>query len=426
MFFQYYSLSALAAITFLTQAPACLAGHVRHRHGARMISHKDTDLEILSRRANAGTVEIQTGQLQMLQSEITTFQGWMDTYINSTESMDQATALAQLKQEFDAFNGWMNAFLGNVMGTSPSSLPALPTTQPLTATPETSVVAAFSSALSTAPSSYSSLAAVLASSTPASPVASSPAVVASPSASATSVVAPEKLPSQSSPSASATFITSSVNASSIVPISSAPAQSIASPAPVSSSPAPASTSVSAIPSPAPGPSNPPTGSGGSFNAKSANNVAVYYGQSGATGQVTLSQMCQDSNVDIVILAFVSDFFGAGGYPTLNLGAACTGTNSAMSAKGATGLISCPTMAQQITSCQSQGKKVLVSLGGAIGSSAFSGTQQADQFATKLWNLFGGGSGESADMRPFGDAKVDGFDLGKNPSPSHFPPLKTPN
>ena len=381
-----------------------------------MISHKDTDLEVLSRRATPGTVEIQTGQLQMLQSEITTFQGWMDTYINSTKSMDQATALAQLKQEFEAFNGWMNAFLADVLGTGPSSLPALPTTQPLTATPETSVVAAFSSALSTAPASYASLAAVLASSAPASPAASSPAVVASPSASATSVAAGEKLPSQSSPSASATFIAPSVNASSSVPLSSAPVQSIASPASVSSSPAPApapaSTSVSASPSPAPGPSNPPPASGGSFNAKSANNVAVYYGQSGATGQVTLSQMCQDSNVDIVILAFVSDFFGAGGYPTLNLGAACSGASSAMSAKGATGLLSCPSVAQQITSCQSQGKKVLVSLGGAIGSSAFQGTQQADQFATKLWDLFGGGSGESKDLRPFGDAKVDGFDLGE--------------
>ena len=121
-------------------------------------------------------------------------------------------------------------------------------------------------------------------------------------------------------------------------------------------------------------------------------------------------------MDIVILAFVSDFFGAGGYPTLNLGAACSGASPAQTAKGATGLLSCPTVAQQITTCQSQGKRILVSLGGAIGSSAFSGTQQADQFATKLWNLFGGGTGESQDMRPFGQAKVDGFDLGKIASP----------
>ncbi len=402
MLFQYTSISALAAITFLTQVPASLAGHVRHRHGARTAPPKGNDLEVLGRRATAGSVEIQTGQLQMLQSEITTFQGWMDTYINSTKSMDQATALTQLKQEFEAFNGWMTAFLADVLGTGPSTLPALPSTKPLVATPETSVVAAFSSALSTAPASYSSLAAVLASSTPAVVASSPPAVVASPSVTASSVVAPEGLH---------THTTQLTTSAAIVPSASASSSAPASSAPVVASPAPAS-SASASPSPAPGPSSPPSGSGGSFNAKSASNVAVYYGQSGATGQVTLGQMCQDSSVDIVILAFVSDFFGAGGYPTLNLGAACSGASSAMTAKGASGLLSCPTMAQQITSCQSLGKKVLVSLGGAIGTTAFSGTQEADQFATKLWNLFGAGTGESQEMRPFGNVKVDGFDLGQ--------------
>ena len=406
MFFQYTSIAALAAVTFLIQAPTSLAGHVRHRHAPRMAMPNGP----LARRATAGTVEIQSGQLQLLQSEITTFQGWMDTYINSTKSMDQATALAQLKQEFDSFNGWMNAFLADVLGTGPSTLPALPSTKALTAAPETSVVAAFSAALSTAPSSYSSLAAVLASSAQPAPT-STPAVAASPSqpaSSAASVVAPEKLHSPSSQLATSYAIAPSISTSSSVPSPSAPATSEAASAPA---PAPVS-SASIVPSSAPGPSNPPSGSGGSFNAKSASNVAVYYGQSGATSQFTLAQTCQDPNVDIVVLAFVSDFFGPGGYPTLNLGSACTGSSPAMSAKGATGLISCPAMAQQITTCQGLGKKILVSLGGSIGTTAFSGTQQADQFATQLWNLFGGGTGESKDLRPFGDVKVDGFDVGK--------------
>lgn len=122
-------------------------------------------------------------------------------------------------------------------------------------------------------------------------------------------------------------------------------------------------------------------------------------------------MCQESNVDIVILAFLTTFFGPGGYPTLNLGAACTGPSAAHTAKGATGLLSCPTVAQQITTCQGLGKKVLLSLGGADATTALSSTSQAGTFATQLWNLFGAGTGESSDMKPFGTVKIDGFDLG---------------
>jgi len=122
-------------------------------------------------------------------------------------------------------------------------------------------------------------------------------------------------------------------------------------------------------------------------------------------------LCQDSNVDIVILAFLTTFFGPGGYPTLNLGAACSGSSTAQTAKGATGLLSCPTVAQDITTCQGLGKKFLLSLGGAEATTAFSSTSQADTFATQLWNLFGAGTGESSDMKPFGAVKVDGFDLG---------------
>ncbi|KAI4145695.1 MAG: hypothetical protein L6R39_003732, partial [Caloplaca ligustica] len=121
-------------------------------------------------------------------------------------------------------------------------------------------------------------------------------------------------------------------------------------------------------------------------------------------------MCQDPSVDIVILAFLTTFFGPSGYPSLNLGAACGGPSTQMQAAGASGLLSCPNMAADIQTCQGLGKKVLLSLGGAQSTTAFSGDSQASDFATKLWDLFGGGSGESADMRPFGSAVVDGFDV----------------
>lgn len=56
------------------------------------------------------------------------------------------------------------------------------------------------------------------------------------------------------------------------------------------------------------------------------------------------------------------------------------------------------------------KKVLLSLGGAIATTAFSSDDQATQFATTLWDLFGAGTGLDADLRPFGDVQIDGFDV----------------
>ena len=124
-------------------------------------------------------------------------------------------------------------------------------------------------------------------------------------------------------------------------------------------------------------------------------------------------MCQDSNVDIVILAFLTEIAGPGGYPTVNFGAACGGSSSAQTAKGATGLLSCPTMAADITTCQGSGKKVMLSIGGASSDSAFTSVAQAQSFAAKVWNLFGSGTGEDSDLRPFGSTILDGIDIGKS-------------
>ena len=130
-------------------------------------------------------------------------------------------------------------------------------------------------------------------------------------------------------------------------------------------------------------------------------------------QVPLSGLCSDSNVDIIILAFLTDFFGPGGYPKVDFGPACSKSPSAAAAaKGATGLLSCPQLASTITQCQSAGKKVLLSLGGAEATTAFSSDSQAQGFATQLWNLFGGGTSD-ADLRPFGSVKLDGFDIGED-------------
>ena len=431
MFFQSSSLSALAALTLLTQAPTAFAAHARsHRHHLRM----EHPFDLTPR--DAGSITIPTGEFQQLQSEITAFKGWMNQYTDNANSLDPTVALAQLRQEFDAFDGWMTDFLNNVQGNGPTTIRPIPTTVPLQATPDPTVLSKLSSSAPAAPFSppVTPASSAPATSSPASsPPASSGGVAPSSlaalvgnvpeknavapvsSSTPTSVAAQELIhspkPSQPVTSASSSAIpqqpTSIAPTSSSSPIAVAPVSSAA-PAPVSSAPSIA-------------PSTPAGGSGSSGG--SSNSLAVYYGQTAATGQTTLGQMCQDPSVDIVILAFISDFFGKGGYPTFNLGAACnSGPNTAQDAKGASGLMHCPSVAQDITTCQGLGKKILLSLGGAVGSSALPSSGQADQFATQLWNLFGGGTGESQDMRPFGSVKVDGFDLGKlHPSVIHHTP-----
>lgn len=147
-----------------------------------------------------------------------------------------------------------------------------------------------------------------------------------------------------------------------------------------------------------------------FNAQSSGNVAVYYGQSPATEKYTLEQMCQDDNVDIVVLAFLTTFYGPAGQPVINFGPATGGTPTLGAQKiNATGLPDCPFLSKNITTCQSLGKKVLLSLGGASGVTNFTSDAQARKFATNLWNLFGGGMTDS-DMRPFGKVVIDGFDI----------------
>ena len=99
--------------------------------------------------------------------------------------------------------------------------------------------------------------------------------------------------------------------------------------------------------------------------------------------------------------------------TMDFGPACGGQSSQMQAKGATGMLACGQMAEDIATCQSAGKKVLLSLGGATAQTAFTDDNQAATFASTLWDLFGAGTGLDAGLRPFGKTTIDGFDVGKS-------------
>ncbi|MCJ1346034.1 hypothetical protein MMC31_004245, partial [Peltigera leucophlebia] len=141
-------------------------------------------------------------------------------------------------------------------------------------------------------------------------------------------------------------------------------------------------------------------------------IAVYYGQRN-TDKTTLGTICQNPNVDMVALAFLTHFFGPGGFPTINFGAACGGQTPQMTNAGATGLLSCIYMAADIKKCQGLGKKILLSVGGAreYSQTAIPDKLKAKSLAKQLWDLFGTGTGVDPGLRPFGNATIDGFDIG---------------
>lgn len=83
----------------------------------------------------------------------------------------------------------------------------------------------------------------------------------------------------------------------------------------------------------------------------------------------------------------------------------------MLAANGTGMRRCADLQSQIVACQSLGKKVFISLGGAKGTQTFASQADAEQAANVLWNLFGSGADMNPSLRPFGQSvTVDGFDI----------------
>ena len=60
---------------------------------------------------------------------------------------------------------------------------------------------------------------------------------------------------------------------------------------------------------------------------------------GGNVQVPLSIVCNDPDIDIIILAFVIRFFTPAGWPTLNLGSLCSSPTAAQLQAGAAGIAS---------------------------------------------------------------------------------------
>ncbi|EKM78156.1 hypothetical protein AGABI1DRAFT_42630, partial [Agaricus bisporus var. burnettii JB137-S8] len=111
----------------------------------------------------------------------------------------------------------------------------------------------------------------------------------------------------------------------------------------------------------------------------------------------------DDSIDAIPVAFLNVFFSIGGQPEINLANICGGGT----VFPGTNLANCQFLADDIRTCQSRGKIVTLSLGGASGAAFFTSDAQGEAFADTVWNLFLGGSSST---RPFGNAVLDGVDL----------------
>ena len=120
----------------------------------------------------------------------------------------------------------------------------------------------------------------------------------------------------------------------------------------------------------------------------------------------IDQYCQDSTWDMFIVSFMHMFaHGNPPLPGLNFAYHCETAPFA----GYPFLLQCPAIASGIKTCQSKGKIVLLSMGGAASNGQFSSEQAGRDFADLLWKMFMGGSDPSI-PRPFGDTSFDGIDL----------------
>ncbi|KAF7003778.1 hypothetical protein CFC21_019063 [Triticum aestivum] len=130
-----------------------------------------------------------------------------------------------------------------------------------------------------------------------------------------------------------------------------------------------------------------------FLGSEAGGISIYWGQNGGEG--TLAATCATGNYKFVNIAFLSSF-GNGQPPVLNLAGHCVPTNGG-----------CASLSSDVKSCQSNGVKVMLSIGGGAGGYYLSSSQDAKNVATYLWNNFLGGTSPS---RPLGDAVLDGIDF----------------
>ncbi|CAH2049285.1 unnamed protein product [Thlaspi arvense] len=130
-----------------------------------------------------------------------------------------------------------------------------------------------------------------------------------------------------------------------------------------------------------------------LRASLAGEIAIYWGQNGF--EATLSQTCDTGRFAYVNIAFLY-IFGNGQVPRINLAGHCDPAGGG-----------CRAISDEIRHCQKLGVKVMLSIGGGVGSYTLASKADAKNVSSYLWNTFLGGSSTN---RPLGQAVLDGIDF----------------
>ena len=351
----------------------------------------------------AGAVD--AGSLSQLQSELTVFRGWTSAWCASAPAMSPVDAIAQLKTEVAGYEGWLSSWLQNVSGGAPA--PVASPAPVISQVSSSAVQVAVTPAPAPAPAPVNQPAPEPAKESPKeSPNQPAPKQAQQqdqPQAAPAPAAAPQYAPPAAQPASS----------SSATPTPTPTPQAAAPPA-TGNSPSTGNSPGSYSPGPS---SGSPSGSTGGSSGQPK--LAAWWGQTAAASTAGLDKVCADPAFDVVIIAFLTEYFHAGGMPKLDLGPASQAGSQKQTAAGATGLLDGSNLVPSIKACQASGKKVMLSLGGALASgskhsgsgnptSVFGSDGQGQEFAQTLWDLFLGGQ---SPLRPFGDIKLDGIDIG---------------
>ncbi|KAL7929304.1 glycoside hydrolase superfamily [Trichoderma chlorosporum] len=135
-------------------------------------------------------------------------------------------------------------------------------------------------------------------------------------------------------------------------------------------------------------------------AQSAPQLVVYWGQS--LSERPLADYCKPgAGPDIIPLAFFSSYPSTDVFGNVD---SCNLTTSTTQSP------ECKALEKDIKYCQSQGKKIMLSVGGGGGSVQFTNQSSIQTLANQLWDMFGPVRANYTGSRPFGTAVLDGFDM----------------
>ncbi|KAJ5211785.1 class III chitinase ChiA2 [Penicillium cinerascens] len=136
----------------------------------------------------------------------------------------------------------------------------------------------------------------------------------------------------------------------------------------------------------------------------AQNV-VYWGQNGG-GTVEnndLSTYCTSTaGIDVIVLAFLYEYGNGDEIASGIIGESCYISPAGEPQQ-------CDALAAAITTCQANGIKVIISLGGAVGAYSLSSQQEAETIGQNLWDAYSK-TGNGSVPRPFGTSFVNGWDF----------------